>query len=416
MLSSNKLQALLDLLQDAVFAIEGGRFIFVNSRTCTLLGYQLEEIIEQPFTDVIHPDDREMVFQRYQARHRGEHTPSEYSFRVITKLGEVKDVMMRVGTVIEEEGTITSLGSLQDITDYKRTQLELKHTQQDIESILNNMSDVFYRTDMNGIVTMISKSALDIIGYRPEEMIGRPLSEFYYDPDDRERVVEVFQSAEGRAVQVESQLRHKDGAAVWVSTNAYLRLDANGEPECIEGIARDVTLKKQLEERLKELVKYDELTQLFNRRHFLNEANKHTELARRHERPLSVMMIDLDWFKRINDTFGHKAGDTALSHFSNICRNVFRKTDLIGRFGGEEFVALFPETPIEDAYTLAERLREQIQEKPLCYGDKQICLTFSSGLTSLLPHDETIDDSLRRADKLLYRAKQNGRDQTVYEA
>ncbi|MGM0594306.1 MAG: PAS domain-containing protein [Pseudomonadota bacterium] len=255
MLSHHTLHALLDHLQDSVFIIEGGRFSFVNNQAAQLLGYTREAILDRPFTNFIHEDDRQLVLQRYTSRRRGEATPSEYTFRVVCKNGQVRDVRMRVGNVVDESGELVSLGSLQDITEQKQTRLALKHSQDDIASLLNNMTDVFYRTDMQGVITFVSPATEQSIGYTPEEMIGRKLSDFYYYPEDREKVIQALIKAEGRAIQIESQLRHRDGNPIWVSTNAYLRLDCDTSPACIEGIARDITERKQMERRLKELAK-----------------------------------------------------------------------------------------------------------------------------------------------------------------
>jgi diguanylate cyclase (GGDEF)-like protein/PAS domain S-box-containing protein len=413
MLSYNTLLALLDHLQDAVFVIENGRFLFVNDRTARLFGWAKHDLIDHPFQDFVYKDDRSLVLERYAARQRGEPTPDEYSFRIVSKDGDVRDVKMRVGTVLSEEGTVTSLGSLQDITEQQRTRLALQHTQEDIASILANMSDVFYRTDMRGIVTLMSASSCDTIGYSPEEMIGKPLSDFYFNPADRDKVVNAFIEAEGRSIQVESLLKHKDGSPVWVSTNAYIRYDSDNTPVCIEGIARDITERKQMEEQLAELVKYDHLTQLYNRRQFLHEGARQVEIAHRYNRSLSILVLDLDWFKRINDNHGHDIGDRALTHFARIFRETFRKSDILGRLGGEEFIALMPETQLCDARELAERLRSELLATPLKHEGKPIPLSFSAGLTSATESDSSIEEGIKRADGLLYRAKENGRDQVL---
>lgn len=413
MLPNNKLLALLDHLQDAVFAIEDGRFLFVNDRTSRLFGCAKDELINQPFQNFVYEDDRSLVQERYAARQRGESTPSEYSFRIITRDGDIRDVTMRVGTVISEEGTVTSLGSLQDITEQRRTKLALRHTQEDISSILANISDVFYRTDMQGVITLMSASSFETIGYSPEEMIDKPLRDFYFNPTDRDKIIDAFIKAEGKSIQVESLLKHKDGSPVWVLTNAYIRYDSDNTPMCIEGIARDITERKRMEEKLAELVKYDHLTQLYSRGHFLHEAARQVNIAHRYNRSLTILVLDLDWFKSINDTHGHDIGDRALIHFARLFRDTFRKSDILGRLGGEEFVALMPETQISDGRELAERLRTQLASAPLEHEGLKIPLSFSAGLTCVRKSDSGIEEGINRADRLLYLAKEKGRDQVI---
>lgn len=415
-LSSPKLYALLNHLQDAVFAIEGGKFVFVNKQVTRLFGYSEAELLSRPIIDYIHEDDREMVMARYAARQHGDPVPDEYAFHIVTKSGAVRVVNMRAGTVQNDDGSVTSIGSLQDITEQRRTQRALAHSQADIASILNNMPDIFYRTDMQGIITLMSPSCVEAIGYSPEEMIGRPLANFYCDPREREKVVQAIVEGGGQARQVEACLVHKDGSAIWISTNAYIRLDAEGRPVCVEGIARNISERKAMEEQLSLLAKVDDLTQLLNRRQFFIEAENQLRIAKRYQRPLSVLMLDLDWFKSINDRFGHQLGDQVLTYFANACRELFRATDLIGRMGGEEFAILMPESPIEAARGMVERLRQYLQKHPVQAESQSIQLTFSAGLVSLTDETQDIDTLLRQADRLLYDAKERGRNQVVCEA
>ena len=161
---------------------------------------------------------------------------------------------------------------------------------------------------------------------------------------------------------------------------------------------------------LARLASTDPLTETYNRRHFFELGD--TELARatRHQRPLSVIMLDVDRFKAINDTYGHSAGDQALIALAQLCKQVGRGSDIIARFGGEEFAICCPDTYSEGARALAERLREQVEAMQLEIDGKTIAFTISLGVATAGNEDTSLEGLLKRADKLMYQAKNDGRN------
>jgi len=217
------------------------------------MGYPEEELLKRPLVDFVYKDDFEMVNGRGVARQSGEDIIHEYSFRMLTKQGDIRTVSLRVDAIWDNEGVPTTIGSLNDITETRKTERALAHSQDDIQQILDNLPDVFYRTDMNGIIQLMSPSCEDSIGYTPDEMIGRPMTDFYSDPRDREKIVKAIVDGKGKARHVESSLRHKDGSSIWVSTNAYVRLDENGNAVNVEGIARNISDRKEMEINLSDL-------------------------------------------------------------------------------------------------------------------------------------------------------------------
>ncbi len=153
----------------------------------------------------------------------------------------------------------------------------------------------------------------------------------------------------------------------------------------------------------------DPLTGLFNRRHLEEELRKEIDRADRHGRPLALAMLDADHFKRINDGHGHQAGDEVLRAIARRCQNRLRSHDLIGRYGGEEFVIVFPETTLAEAAVVAERLRAAVTEQRIEGGGAKLSVTVSIGLAELVP-GQGLESLFRRADSALYRAKQDGRN------
>ena len=409
-LTLKKLKTLLNHLHDGVFAIENGLMVYANQALATLIEYPLDEILQQPFTRFIFEDDLEKVVSYYQARLQGVDVPNEYEFRMFSKQGNTIDVRINVGVSVAEDGLRTSIGTIKDLRETKRTMRDLARSQRDIASILDNMPDVFYRTDLQGLITLMSPSCEEVLGYTADEMIGRPLASFYCTPSEREKILNALGEGKGKARHVEACLVHKNGCRVWISTNAYMRLDENGQIVGVEGIARNITERKELEDRLTTFARIDDLTQICNRRYFHEEAEKQLVLAHRYQRPVALLMLDLDRFKQVNDTYGHRAGDEVLKHFSRICRGTIRETDIIGRTGGEEFAILLPETALDSAFLLAERIRSSVESSALKL-DKTI-LPYSVSIGVAVKGSETMrmEEFLSQADEALYEAKDAGRN------
>lgn len=183
---------------------------------------------------------------------------------------------------------------------------------------------------------------------------------------------------------------------------------------------RNVALQTEVEQRVKaqavaeQLAIVDSLTGLFNRRHLVELAEHQLEIATRYQRPFSLIMFDVDNFKKINDTFGHAAGDKVLTILSSNVQNSLRRSDVIGRYGGEEFVIILPETNIEAALMIAERIRQDVASLMIEFGRNRISVTISAGISGVVAptKDDRIVQLIDRADQALYQAKHAGRNLT----
>lgn len=160
----------------------------------------------------------------------------------------------------------------------------------------------------------------------------------------------------------------------------------------------------------------DSLTGLFNRRYFNDRAREAVSAASRHRAPLSVIVFDIDKFKRVNDTYGHSVGDHALMTIAKCVQCAIRKPDVISRVGGEEFHVLLPDTGIKGALNVADRLRKAIRQCEIVTDEAKIKLTCSFGIAQMSAEDSHIDSVLKRADSAMYNAKKNGRDCVVCDA
>ncbi|MEO8156027.1 MAG: GGDEF domain-containing protein [Rhizobacter sp.] len=166
---------------------------------------------------------------------------------------------------------------------------------------------------------------------------------------------------------------------------------------------------------LKRLSRYDGLTELLNRRAVDDLLRDEARRSGRSNRPFSVLMIDADYFKTINDRFGHAAGDEALRHLAQILRSQMRDIDRVGRFGGEEFIALLPGTSSTEALSAAERLRDALLRRPWVWQGESLRLTVSTGVAAWRGPNDEVDLLLQRADAALYRAKALGRDRFEFD-
>jgi len=192
-------------------------------------------------------------------------------------------------------------------------------------------------------------------------------------------------------------------------TQVIYLLIANAMP-LVLATAFFMALTHKIHRTLEILSRHDSLTNILNRRAFLELF--HIELARqrRHKHALSILLLDIDYFKSINDTYGHAAGDIILVQLCETVKPLLRRSDPFGRIGGEEFAILLPQTPADSAYSLAERIREHVASQ---VGQGYRTVTLSIGVASLASEEETPQEVMRRADQALYHAKENGRNRSV---
>jgi diguanylate cyclase (GGDEF)-like protein len=178
-------------------------------------------------------------------------------------------------------------------------------------------------------------------------------------------------------------------------------------------IYSDVTDIVRNAEELERLATTDGMTGIYNRRHFLTLADREWARARRYGRPISFLMIDIDYFKSINDDFGHQVGDEMIVHLANLARDCKRECDVLARIGGEEFALLLPETDLPQAQVVAERLRSEVAAKSLVVASRSIPATVSIGVATLVAAMSDISDLMKAADQALYDAKHAGRNRVI---
>ncbi|BCS88257.1 diguanylate cyclase [Pseudodesulfovibrio sediminis] len=216
--------------------------------------------------------------------------------------------------------------------------------------------------------------------------------------------------AEKKRFDTEFRIVWPDGSVRFIRAAASLRINEDGVPFSMTGVNWDVTDRRTMEIELRRLASTDPLTGASNRRHFMDRLQAEFERCKRYSTPMVLLSIDIDHFKKINDSFGHPDGDEVLKDLVQRCKATLRTTDVFGRVGGEEFLAALTQTSNIAGERTAERLRSIIESNPVSVHGNQIPYTISIGLTGILDEDSSIEPLLKRADEALYKAKNNGRN------
>lgn len=258
-------------------------------------------------------------------------------------------------------------------------------------------------TKTNTIVTSVSSAYAKLSGHNKEELIGQKINIVKHPDTPKEIYNDMWKNiANGMQWSGELKNRHKDGSIYWIDQTIIPIKNENDMITEYMSVGTDITAKKELET----LSTTDQLTGIFNRRKLDEIISDTYNYAKRYGRDVCVMMIDIDYFKRVNDTYGHPVGDTTLKSVTALLSRNIRKSDRIGRFGGEEFMVICPETDENAALILAEKLRMLIDQHTFeTLGNT----TISIGVAQLRSED-TAEQWIERADKALYCAKQNGRN------
>jgi diguanylate cyclase (GGDEF)-like protein/PAS domain S-box-containing protein len=279
------------------------------------------------------------------------------------------------------------------------------------EERFRQLADAAFETIIihcNGRIVDCNEAAVGLYGLSKAELIGRQVTDLVATPPPKEEDDWTLHATEKAIEGI--HFRGTDKVPVEVRSR---NIELKGGMALVTAV-RDITAHKQIEAYLKNLANSDVLTGVGNRRYFLEEGKREYSRAKRYAQPLSLVMMDIDKFKNINDTYGHDVGDIALKALATICVGTLRASDLFARLGGEEFAAILPSTAIENAVLLAERLRGCVEAMvtPSAKGD--IRYTISIGVTQMTGSaGEDIETMLNRADKGLYQAKEGGRNRVV---
>ena len=289
----------------------------------------------------------------------------------------------------------------------------LQKSEERYRQLVENASDVVIRTDYTGRFTFVNPAALKMTGYEEREIIGRHYPTFIR-PDMRDEAIKFFGRQLAERIQntySEYPVVTKDGRDLWFGQNTQLIME-DGRVNGFQAVSRDITDRKRIEEELRrseakyrELSIVDDLTQLYNSRHFYHQLKFEMDRSNRYKQPLTLLLLDLDDFKTFNDAYGHIEGDHVLLRLGQVVKRCLRQTDSAYRYGGEEFTIILPMTTREDGAVTGERIRTEFEKEifPQAPG-KEVHLTVSIGLGQYEPQEE-MKAFVHRVDQLMYQAK-----------
>lgn len=413
---------LINNLSDGMIALDlKNRIIDINRSAAAILGNTEDALLGKNLED---------VFPRFGSELK-DGPEKEVKFELSTNNQQFYDVLISPLRDEWPKGLVGRLIILRDITERKQTELRLLQLHKAVEQ--SPVSVVI--TDIEGNIEYVNPFFSQLTGYQLNEVIGknpRIIQSGNTSPETYGKMWQTIRS--GKVWRGELLNKKKNGAQYWEVELVAPVIDSDGIIVNYIAIKEDVTAQKEsdvrlreaydrLEEQMKEIQGLqdelreqairDPLTGLHNR-HYLNEVlGRELSRAMRERYLISFMMLDIDHFKKVNDTYGHAAGDSVLKEFADYLAEFTRTGDIVCRYGGEEFLVAFPNTRERDAFLIADRLRQSIQESPIYVKHDAISITISAGISEFPTHGQYEALILETADKALYHAKRNGRNQVA---
>jgi diguanylate cyclase (GGDEF)-like protein/PAS domain S-box-containing protein len=395
--------------------------LYVSPQVTDMVGYTPEECTTSPdlWIKILHPDDRERVLAE-DRRTNETGDPFVMEYRQLAKDGHLVWIRDEATLVRDEKGEpLYRLGVQIDITVRKQTEEALRDAEHRYRTLVEQIPAVTYIDPVDDPDTSLytSPHIEQMLGYTPQEWQTEKLWPKRLHPDDRERILaadERFEAGGGEPFSEEYRLLAKDGSVVWVREEAVLVRDEAGEPLYWQGVFYDLTERKALEERLHYQALHDPLTDLPNRRLFMDRLGQALRRTMRQHNQVAVLFMDLDGFKVVNDSLGHDVGDLLLTVVAQRLRRCLRPEDTLARFGGDEFVVLIEalDDPAQ-AVQVAERITEELR-RPFLIEARDLYVIASIGISLGDARTHDTDDLLREADTAMYRAKDEGGDFRVF--
>lgn len=377
-------------------------FSYFGYSPASLLGRQVS------YPDIIHPQDfTELEAQVAEAAEASLAFLSE-RVRLMKADGDYVWVDIRITFERDASDQVTHLlGKIVDVT----SSVEAEEKLQLFAQVIHQTADLIKVTDRFGRIIFVNQALLDKTGYSEAELLGKNPAILKYKERESDMIADMWQTiSSGKIYRDRLVNRCKDGSTYCEEMTISPIFNREGEIEYYASTGKDVTEQVKMQQALNDLAMKDPLTNLWNRRFMAEVIEAEINRMDRELGGFGVMMIDVDRFKAINDQFGHDIGDHCLTCIAKLLSETVRSADLIGRWGGEEFLLLAKGIDASGIMRLAEKLRVTIESYEFSQVGK---VTMSIGAASY-QHHESIDSLLKRADEALYLAKNNGRNRTEF--
>lgn len=418
-----ELRDIINYLGIAAFVIDvdddGFRVVALNERHEQLTGMSHDQVAGRRIEDILSPETAERVKGSYRCCVR-QRTATDYQEALELPAGKTYWRTTLVPYIDSTGRVFRLLGTSIEISSTVHQELESRYQSTLLNAYLDESPDGIVVVDADDRIKTWNRRFLEIWSIpdsvmsagtgdsaleavraqlkNPDEFVDR-IRDLYKHLDQEERSYR-FQMLDGRIFERYSRGLHDDQGTYWGRIWFY----------------RDITEDQRLTMKLQHLARTDMLTQTQNRRAFMETLAEEFRRAQRYRHPLTVLMIDMDHFKDVNDRYGHEGGDVALKVFANTVRPLLRETDHFARMGGEEFAILLPETVLEEGGRIAERIVAALADVTVECRRGSFRITASIGVASMWDGDAEGEDVLSRADRALYAAKAGGRNRVECES
>ncbi|MCX6006683.1 MAG: diguanylate cyclase [Chloroflexi bacterium] len=392
---------------------ENGRYLMANKKVAASYGKTPEEFVGRSIYDFV-PKEMAERYIKSNRRLLARGGQREYEDTLKLPTGEERSFLFLDICLKDDDGRYFAIQSSGiDITERKQAEQALRLSEEKFRLLIENSYDIIYTLSLDGILTFVSPAWTVLLGHPVNQVVGQPLLTFIH-PDE----VATCMTALGEGLiagqpvkDFEYRACHMDGSWRWHTTSAVPLRDEVGTIIGVEGISRDITERKRMEQKLEETATHDFLTGLPNRVLLLDRFTIAAALAHRNKARIAVMSLDLDKFKSVNDTLGHGAGDQVLKVISTRLTGLIRASDTLARVGGDEFILMMMETDhMGDATAIAQKILVSFKE-PLLIDGHQVQLATSIGI-AIYPEDgQDLETLTKKSDSALYYSKGPGRNQ-----
>ncbi len=389
-----------------------GCYTYANQLFLDLVNMHLADLVGKKDHDFFDKESCENLGKNDKLVLEQGKTIEKEEINVIKGTGETRIYMSVKKPLRDTSGKINGLfGISTDITKRKHLEISVKEQKEFLDAILNNANALIYIKDSNRVFRYANSHAAEVFNIQTDEIIGKLDSELIPQDiaDQLWRLDQKVFDSDQKQTGEEIIPGQKNEPKHYLTTKIPFRLE-DGTATSI-GFSTDITELYLLKEKLQLQAITDALTGLYNRRYFNDQCEREFSRCIRSKSIMSIILIDMDYFKSINDMFGHPVGDIVLREASNIYKSCLRKENILCRIGGEEFAILLPNTAQQETHILAERIR-LTQEQSSIKGEWGVAIkpTISLGVSTLIETDKSFNDLLTRSDRALYKAKKLGRN------